>query len=142
MDNLEVDQLHNASLLIQEGMKQASEGFLLVGSALSLVKREKLWAGHHKSFDEFMTVMNVKRSTGYRLVSIWDKWGEKAKGIQISRLSKLLPLPAEDGILEQARELNPGAFADRVRELKGRTPTDACDHSEVGSYCKGCGKRF
>jgi hypothetical protein len=144
VDKLVVDQLHNASLLIEEGKAQASSGFLLIGSALSLVLREKLWVNSHKDFGEYCTSVNISRSYAYKLAKIWDRFGEKARQIEPSRLLKLLPLELEDEgeILEQARELNPGAWRDRLRELGGETPTDDCDHATLVSVCSKCSKRF
>jgi hypothetical protein len=138
------DQLHNAALLIDEGKKQASSGFLLMGSALSLVLHQKLWVDSFNNFGEFCTNVGISRSYAYKLVQIWDKWGDRARGIDVHRLQQLLPMKLENEgeILEQARELNPGAFSDVLRELKGLTPTDACTHDETGSYCKKCNKRL
>ena len=138
------DQLHNASILIEQGKQEASHGFLLIGSAMSLVLREKLWVDSYANFGEFCTAVNISRSYGYKLAQIWDRFGEKAKGIEVHRLQKLLPLKVDDEneLLEQARELNPGAFNDRLREIQGLRPTDNCEHSEIGSYCKHCQKRF
>jgi hypothetical protein len=57
---------------------------------------------------------------------------------------KLLPLKLEneEEVLEQARELNPGAWSDCIKELKGETPTDACQHTKILNYCAECGKKF
>ena len=142
----EVDTLHSLCKIIEEGKSQASNGFLMVASALSIVKREKLWVGAYESFEKFCLDQGLKRSTCYKLAQIWDKFGEKAKGIQFDRLAKLLPLKLEneDEVLDQARELNSGAFADRVRELKGLTPSDGeCKHDQgIHSYCVNCRKRL
>ena len=143
----ELDQLHNASLLIERGKQQASNGFLLIGSALSLVKRERLWSSSYHDFGEYCTSVGLKRSTSYKLAQIWDRWGDKAKGIQFDRLARLLPAKFKDEteegeVLEQAKELNLGAFLDRVRELRGQTPSDGegCEHEFV-SRCAKCGRR-
>ena len=138
------DQLHNATVLIEQGKEQAAGGFLLVASALSLVLREKLWVDSHKNFGEFCTSVNISRSYAYKLAQIWDRWGDKAKGIEVHRLQKLLPLKVKDEaeVLEQARDLNPGAWNDRVRELGGLRTTDNCSHDETGTYCKSCSKRL
>ena len=141
----EADQLHNATLVIEAGKTQASNGFLMIGSALSLVAKEKLWVDHYKDFGEFCTSVNISRSHSYKLIAIWDRFGDKAKGIQVHRLSKLLPFKGNDEeLLEQARDLNPGAFADLIREKKGKTPSDGdCKHDgEIHSYCAKCRKRM
>ncbi len=144
MNKPAVDQLHNATILINEGKAQAAGGFLMIASALSLVLREQLWVDSHKNFGEFCTSVNISRSYAYKLAQIWDKYGEKAKGIDVHRLTKLLPLEVENEseLLEQARELNPGAWRDRLRELGGETPTDNCDHAQLVSVCVKCSKRF
>ena len=143
----EVDQLHNATVLIESGKAQASNGFLLIGSALSLVKRERLWAASYHSFEEYCTSVGLKRSTSYKLAQIWDRWQDKAKGIQFDRLAKLLPVKFKDEVeetevFEQAKELTLGAFLDRVRELRGQTPSDGetCNHSFV-TRCSLCGRK-
>ena len=138
------DQLHNATLLIESGKAQASSGFLLIGSALSLVLREKLWVDSYASFGEYCTSVNLSRSYGYKLAQIWDRFGEKAKGIEVYRLLKILPLKVENEteVLEQARDLNPGAFNDRVREILGKVPTDDCLHEVLVSICAKCRKKF
>ena len=145
----EADQLHNATLVIEEGKAQASNGFLMIGSALSLVAKEKLWVDHYKDFGEYCTSVNISRSHAYKLVGIWDRFGDKAKGIQVHRLSKLLPFRVteqvdEDTLLAQARDLNPGAFQALLQELKGKTPSDGdCKHDgEIHSYCAKCRKRM
>ena len=48
------------------------------------------------------------------------------------------------GIEEGSRDLNPGAFADLIREKKGKTPSDGdCKHDgEIHSYCAKCRKRM
>ena len=141
----EVDTLHNLCRIIAEGKSQASSGFLMVASALSIVKREKLWIRSYGSFEEFCTDQGLKRSTCYKLAQIWDRFGERAKGVQFDRLAKLLPLKLdnEEEVLEQARELNAGAFQDVVRVLKGQTPSDGdCKHDQgTHSYCSVCRKR-
>lgn len=145
MDNLPVvDQLHAASILIEQGKQEASHGFLLIGSALSLVLREKLWVDSHSNFGEYCTTVNISRSYAYKLAQIWDKFGEKAKGIEVHRLQKLLPLKLEneDEVLEKARECNPGAFRDVLRDLAGLTPSDACAHDTRIQVCAKCSKRF
>ena len=140
----QTDQLHNATLVIEEGKAQASNGFLMIGSALSLVAKEKLWVDHYKDFGEYCTSVNISRSHAYKLVGIWDRFGDKAKGIQVHRLSKLLPFKGNDEeLLEQARELNPGAFQARLQELKGKPTNDGdCKHDgAIHSYCSICRKR-
>ena len=140
----ERDQLHNATLIIEQGKQDASNGFLLIASALALVKRERLWTVSYQSFDEYCTSVNMKRSTAYKLAQIWDRWGDKARGIQFDRLAKLLPVKIEneDEVLEQAKELNPGAFLDRVRELRGQMPSDSigCNH-QYFTRCRLCGAK-
>ena len=137
------DQLHNCNVLIEQGKADASRGFLLIASALSLVLKEKLWVDSYQNFGEYCTSVNLSRSYAYKLCQIWDKWGEKAKGIDVHRLTKLLPLEVDEEVLEQARELNPGAFNDKLRELKKLKPSDAeCKHDgEIHSYCSICRKR-
>ena len=143
----EADQLHNATLVIEAGKAQASNGFLMIGSALSLVHREKLWKSSHETFDEYLVSVNLSRSHGYKLMAIHDRFGEGAKGIQVHRLVKLLPMKFdavedEEEVLHQARDLNPGAFSDLIRELQGKTPSDGeCLHHETATYCAKCRRR-
>ena len=144
----EADQLHNATLVIEEGKAQASNGFLMVGSALSLIHREKLWQSSYETFDQFLVSVNLSRSHGYKLMQIYDRFGERAKGIQVHRLAKLLPfkfdaVEDEEEVVAKARDLNPGAFSDLVRELKGETPSHGdCKHDgAIHSYCSICRKR-
>ena len=138
------DQLHNATLIIESGKAKSSEGFLLIGSARSLIPREKLWVDSFDNFGSYCTSVGISRSYSYKLIQAWEKFGDRAKGIEPHRVMKLLPLKLEneDEVLEQARELNPGAWQDRVRELKGETPTDDCLHETLVSICARCGKRF
>lgn len=140
------DQLHNATLIIQQGKEQAAGGFLMIASALSLVLKQKLWVESHKDFNEYCTTVGISISYAYKLAQIWDRFGERAKGIDVHRLAKLLPLEVEpakqEEILEQARELNPGAWRDRLRELEGKTPTDDCAHEKLIQVCASCSKRF
>lgn len=139
-----VDQLHNCTTLIEAGKAKASEGFLIIGSALALVMKERLWVGQFEGFEEYCTHINLSRSHAYKLANIWLRWGEKAKGIQVHRLSKMLVLKKEDDeeLLEQARELNPGAFQAFLQEKQGKVPNDGdCKHFEVHSYCAVCRKR-
>ena len=139
-----VDQLHNACIVIEDGKKRSSEGFLMIGSALSLVLRNKLWVDSHKDFGEFCTSVGISRSYSYKLIQAWERFGDRAKGIEPHRLLKLLPLKVEneEEVLEQARELTPGSWADRLRELKGQTPSDGegCEH-DFETRCKHCGRK-
>ena len=138
------DQLHAATIIIESGKAKSSEGFLLIGSALSLVLSEKLWVDSFQNFGEYCTSVGLSRSYAYKFVQAWERWGESAKGIEPHRLIKLLPLKVENEaeVLEQARELNPGAWQDRVRELKGETPSDgeSCQHDFV-NRCSKCGRK-
>lgn len=138
------DQLHAATIIIESGKAKSSEGFLLIGSALSLVLREKLWVDSFQNFGEYCTSVGLSRSYAYKFVQAWERWGDSAKGIEPHRLIKLLPLKVENEaeVLEQARELNPGAFNDVVRELKGEPATDNCDHADKVLVCSKCAKRF
>ena len=138
------DQLHAATLIVNEGKSRSSEGFLMIGSALSLVLRNKLWVDSFKDFGEYCTSIGLSRSYSYKFIQAWERWGDSAKGIEPHRLIKLLPIKVDDemGILAQARDLNAGAWVDRVRELKGETPSDGegCEHS-YESRCKLCGRK-
>ena len=78
------------------------------------------------------------------MIQAWNRFGERAKGIEPHRILKLLPLELEneDEVLEKARDCNPGAFRDVLRELGGELASDACLHDETGTYCKKCHKHL
>ena len=141
-----VDQLHNATTLISEGKERASSGFLLIGSALSLVLHQKLWVDSWDDFGAYCTSVNISRSYAYKLIKIWDRFGDSAKAIDVHRLTKLVTLEVDPAVqvelLEQARDLNPGAWRDRLRELAGETPSDGCNHETLIQVCAKCQKRM
>ena len=124
-----------------------ANSYLKVGALLALAKQEKAWkeAGA-ESFAAWLTDLGFSRAWGYACVQVYEKFSERGKGIIPDRLRQLarikLKPEEENEMLEQARLLNAGAFYDCIREKKGLTPSDGCDHPEKVLTCIKCRKIF
>ena len=131
---------------IAEAKADHTNSYLRLGAILRHVQESGLWEETHESFAHFVTEHGFSRSWAYQAIGVVERFGERAKNILPSRLQMLLPIKAgkeeEDDLLSKARDLPAEAFLNTVKEKRGHVTTDSCDHSELGSYCKGCGKHF
>ena len=133
---------------LKEAMEDHANSYLRIGSLLSAFKKSEGWKEGYKNFADWVTgETEFSRAWAYNAIAIAERFGDKALGVQPSRLQALLPVEIEDEedksqLLESAKELNAGAFHDLVLERKGKVSTDSCDHAEIVSTCKNCGKRM
>ena len=141
MDNLPVSEVGKA---IELAKQDHANSYLRIGAILHHVQESELWKETHESFAQFVTDHGFSRSWAYQSIGCHVRFGERAKGILPSRLQMLLPIKAgkeeEETLLADARTLPAEAFRNAVVERKGGKATDTCDHKELGSYCKSCGK--
>ena len=133
---------------LQEAMQDHANSYLRIGSLLSAFKKSEGWKEGYKNFADWVTgETEFSRAWAYNAIAIAERFGDKALGVQPSRLQALLPVEIENEedqsqLLESAKTLNGGAFHDLVLERKGKVTTDSCEHSTLGSYCINCGKRM
>ena len=124
-----------------------ANSYLKIGAILHHVQESGLWKETHESFAQFVTEHGFSRSWAYQCIGCVVRFGERGRGILPSRLQQLLPLKVEskdkeDLLLSDAKLLAAEAFHNVITERKGGKATDTCDHHELGSYCKGCGKHI
>ena len=143
-----VDVTTNFRQQLKEAMEDHANSYLRIGSLLSAFKKSEGWKEGYKNFEEWITAeTEFSRPWVYTCINVADKYGKRGIGIQPSRLIALLPIKVKDEddksqLLESAKTLNAGAFHDVVLQRKGKTPTDSCNHAEIVSTCKNCGKRM
>ena len=137
--------IHSYSQQLQAFKGDHCKSYLGIGAILATVRSEKIWVGTAESFAEWLTSEGFSRSWGYRCAQVYERWNDRALGILPERLTMLLPLKlapeAEKQLLEDARILPSGAFADAVRVAKGQTPSDqeGCEH-DFQTRCRKCGR--
>ena len=133
---------------LKEAMEDHANSYLRIGSLLSAFKKSEGWKEGYKNFADWVTgETEFSRAWAYNAIAIAERFGDKALGVQPSRLQALLPVEIEDEedqsqLLESAKELNAGAFLDLVLQRKGRITHDSCSHDKQGNYCLNCGKKF
>jgi hypothetical protein len=90
------------------------------------------------------------KSMVYAFISLADWYGdyEDTKAVEYSRLIHALPYIKSKEDAEEwyhkAVELPGSAYKDEIAEVKGKVPTDDCNHANVAhiglEVCKDCGK--
>jgi len=147
------DRYHDAMQLWTRGLNETRNGYLTMGAALSVLKKD-LWrrAGNHViSFRHFCEQeLHISGSQALRLVQIYTEIGPLLKDITIDVSKVVLLLPHLHGqdegtkkdMLEEAAVLTVEDLRNNLKEKAGEPATDVCEHPEFEPYnkCKKCGK--
>ena len=110
---------------------------LLIGQALQAISEGSLWRQTPaKNFGDYVEKTHgFKRSWAFAVIGVWKEWGDILSGLpslspDVTRLVRLLPYTTEENRLELlhiAAEIpDVRAFDNVIRELQGKTTTDAC----------------
>ena len=140
---------------IKEAKRNTVKSFLVIGKNLDIIQKEKIWqyyGEHLERFDDFLKEIRIGRATAYNCMAIWREFGQllisKNLDVDYFRLVRLLPVVKENDDKEEwlnkADTLTIQGFNDEIKEAKGFSTTDTCNHpEEEREYfwrCKRCGK--
>ena len=113
--------------------------FLHLGKMLLFVKEKELYkhySEHTQTMSAFLREIDIGigMSQSDHLIRIYRTFGEKLEGRKIAfkRLLLVHSLVTDDAsiepLLDMAESLPLKALNDTIREMRGRTPSDACSH--------------
>jgi len=138
---------------IDEARRSITRNFIVLGGLLSRVYKDELWkyyGEHLESFEDYLKEKSIKRSTGYQYMRVFEEFKDfltASDTVPVRRLVKLLPHTDKidkEKWVNKARLLPAEGFNNEIRELKGKTTTDECDHPLIKqsffTKCKECGK--
>ena len=150
--------LHEAMKIWNSGILNIKNGYLQLGQAIHILKKDKLWrmmGTHIISFKHFCDKeLHISLAQANRLEQIYRELGHVLSdiSIDISKVTLLLPYlhgKSEEEIkdmLDGAKDLTIEDIKNNLKDLDGRgdTATDVCLHQEceVLNHCKTCGKYF
>ncbi len=154
------EELHEHKKGVIRGLVSAKNGYLEAGKHLMIIHDKKLYlaeGSHVISFPYWLeNELGISRATGYQMIEVYEKFGdlltaEEFDSIEYSKVAALTPLVKKDTTLEEKEELlhmcanqSVRGLKDSLRELKGQTPTDGCDHppemQEAWNKCMKCKK--
>jgi hypothetical protein len=142
----------------REATRYIGTGFLVMGRCLSILKKEQLWRLDNQTLTFRLWVegeLKICYSQAMRLIQVYEEAGRyientELQGIDIYKV--VLLLPYFDGktdeekieLLHMAKECKVTDIKNNLREMKGLTPTDKCEHKVVETWqrCLDCGKFF
>jgi len=152
-------RLHEVMNLYSDGMKDSVNGYLKMGKAIHLLKKNKLWQRDCAGVPSFKCYveneLKISIAQAHRLEQIYREVGEilekRALYMDISTVTLLLPLlkDKEDTQKIELLEMNEGlpieAVKNNILEMtgNGHKATDICNHEydfEVYHRCTNCGK--
>jgi hypothetical protein len=150
------DRLYEIMQIWDEGVNLSKRGFLHMGRAVNVIKKEKLWrydAEHMPSFKYWCeNVLHISVSQAHRLAQIDTEVGHILStdiDIEISKVTLLLPYlegqtdEVKTAMLQEAALLSVENIKNNLKSRTGNgTPTDECEHDETEqiSRCVKCGK--
>jgi len=157
--DLQGNRLYEVMQMWNAGIAQVKHGYLALGEAVSILKKEKLWrlsGSQPVSWNQFCTQeLHCSVSQANRLAEIYVTLGDALRNIpiDISKVTLLLPylvgLPEDQKavILEQSKDLTVEAIKNNLKDMQGNgcKATDVCAHEgdlEDWRRCRGCGKFF
>lgn len=156
----QADRLHQARMNIKNGLANASKGYLNVGKWLMIVRHEGLWKLEQTvtTFDQWVeTEVGIGKSAAYHAIGVYEKFGDLLEnsnefvGLDFYKVVALLPyvpqkatVQQKEDLLHMAKTSTVKGLANNLKEMKGGTATDACEHLETElvtfQKCKVCGK--
>jgi hypothetical protein len=149
------EEVYNLVNEIAKAKRAIGLSFLLIGRNLYAIKEKNLfkyYGEHIESFNDFLKEINIKRASGYNYIAVYKTFGQiieqKNLDVEYTRLLKLLPIVKKKGEKEEwlykAQDLPVEAFANEIREAKGKIPMDKCDCPEdeqiIYTRCNICNK--
>ena len=153
------EKLHNTMRLWNEAILSVKNGYLQMGQAIHLLKKDKLWrlmGNHIMSFKHFCDKeLHISIAQANRLEQIYRELGHVLQDIpiDISKVTLLLPYlhgkteEEKKDLLIGAKDLNVEDIRNNLKDIDGDgdKATDVClhlDEIEAWNKCLKCGKYF
>jgi HD superfamily phosphohydrolase len=133
------------------------EAYIVMGAILCKSRDEEDWSkAKCQNMKEYCeNEMRISYTQAIRMMTIWDKLGEKlvkyydqimsisfVNLYEVARIAHTLNESQLSGLLDQAAVDTERGFKNNLRQLEGkRVPTDMCDHINVDKWffkCKRC----
>lgn len=155
------DRFFDVMKLWNEGVRMSRNGFLTMGQAIHIIKKERLWRydiEHIPSFKYWVEKsLHISVAQAHRLEQIYREVGHLLKDdsdniidIEVSKITLLLPYLSgktdkeKNEMLSMAAALTVEDIRNNLLEMagKGDRATDICEHLEVETVlrCKKCSK--
>jgi hypothetical protein len=152
------NRFHEVMKIWNEGIRMSRNGFLSMGQAIHIFKKERLWRydiEHMPSFKYWVEhSLHISVAQAHRLEQIYREVGEVLKDdaidIEISKITLLLPYLSDktdeekQAMLSMAAGLTVEDIKNNIKEMTGNgdKATDVCEHDdlEMISRCRKCGK--
>ena len=151
------DRFFDVMKLWNEGVRMSRNGFLTMGQAIHIIKKERLWRydiEHIPSFKYWVEKsLHISIAQAHRLEQIYREVGEVLKDdaidIEISKITLLLPYLSDKTdeekkeMLSMAADLTVENIKNNLKEMTGKgIATDVCSHTDVETVlrCRKCGK--
>ena len=145
---------------IASGLMDAKKGFLVAGMHLMVIKQKKLYrteGAHAISFAYWVeNELGISKATAYQLIEVYEKFGDllgepEFAQIEYSKAAALTcmvkpgaTVQEREELLIMAKDQSVRGLKDNIREKKGLTTSDECQHpadqQEVWNKCKCCNK--
>lgn len=144
--------------LWNEGIRMSRNGFLIMGQAIHIFKKERLWRydiEHLPSFKYWVEhSLHISVAQAHRLEQIYRQVGDilekESIDIDISKITLLLPYLSDKtdaekkDMLAMAADLTVEDIKNNIKDMTGKSDkaTDVCEHqdTELISRCRVCGK--
>lgn len=128
MDQIEKSglTLYQAKKMADAGIREVKNGFIGTGYYLGLIRNERLWENHYRSFQEFLeTSYGKDKSWASRCISLYEQFGtcpgcgelpELAEPYREYTVSQLIEMVSMTG--EQRQQVTPDMPVRQIREMK------------------------
>lgn len=154
------EELHRRKLAIRDGLLDAKNGFLAAGKQLMVIKQKKLYrleGNHIISFAHWVeNELGISKATAYQMIEVYEKFGDilgepEYDQIEYSKAAALTcmvkpgaTVQEREELLMMAKDQSVRGLKDNIREKKGLTTSDECQHpadqQEVWNKCRACSK--
>src|SRR5574343_506593 len=141
------NRFHEVMKIWNEGIRMSRNGFLAMGQAIHIFKKERLWRydiEHMPSFKYWVEhSLHISIAQAHRLEQIYREVGEVLKDdaidIEISKITLLLPYLSDKTdeekkeMLSMAADLTVEDIKNNLKEITGNKDkaTDVCEHLDV-----------
>lgn len=150
------NRLHEVMTLWENGIIAARNGWLMMGKAIHLIKKEKIWRidiEHMPTFKYWVEHrLHISVAQAHRLSQLYEEIGHIAIDIpvEITKVTLLLPY-MKDKTDEEKKEMIMMASECSIEDIKNNIAdmngmperaTDVCTHADVEVWrrCKFCGR--
>ena len=155
------DRFFDVMKLWNEGVRMSRNGFLTMGQAIHIIKKERLWRydiEHIPSFKYWVEKsLHISVAQAHRLEQIYREVGHLLKDdsdniidIEVSKITLLLPYLSgktddeKRDLLIDASRLTVEDLKNNLKDITGKSDkaTDVCEHDDVEmvSRCRKCNK--